>query len=426
MSIRKPWLLIVIAIGLLLTALALLYLTAPPMTVLKIEVLDAVTGEPLDEAVVHVQPQGEDPLPDAITDQSGIASFSDVIPSPSYLIRVHRVDYDLTFETNVAVPAGKETEISVPLEPHPGERLYVGLDGNRIAEIDTASLLHVQTIRLPSWKQEPIRHLQLHPTAEILYTVAGGEACIIDSRSGAVLKRFAVEGSVEGLGLTTDGAQVLITTKQQDESWVLSSFDAFTGDSITSTLGFDPMTATQFIWQPGESRVYMIQPLRRLLWVLETEAQMVVDRISTGAYPQEGVLSTDGRLVNSWSPAGFRDLQLAFLDVLDSSSGRQSLPEDSLSWALSPATNDLLLLDAGLGTLSILDPRGQEPPTLVPVGRDPGAVVVNKQGDWAYVANRGSNTISVVYLPASTVLQTIPVSGQPLWLAWSQEQGSER
>jgi hypothetical protein len=414
---RRPWVLLFIAAGLMLAALILLYVTAPPSTSLTVQVVDADTGEPLAGALVQAQAPGEQPLPTAATDDTGLAFYEDVPPSPTYLLRIQKVNYDLTFEPDVAVPVGEDTEFRVPLHPRPGERLFVGLDGAKVAQIDTASLLTVRTIRLPGWKQDPVSHLHLHPDKDLLYTVTGEAGCILDSRTGAVRGQFEVPDSVENVGLRGDGQHLLAVSKQADGSARLWTWDVHTGELLTSTQTVDPTSATQFVWMPADGVTYVVEPSRHLLWVLDVEALQVLDRISTDPYPREGLLSADGRSLRTWSSEYFEEVQLAFGTELNPIPNHQSLPANSSAWTLSPNGRELYVLDARLGTLSILDLSGQDPPTLVAVGKDPEALAVSKDGVWAYVANQESQTVSVVYLPAPRVLHTIPVLGEPLSLA---------
>lgn len=414
---RGPWVLLLIAGGLLIVALILLYVSAPPQTTLTVRVVDADTGEPLEGASVRVRAWGEQALPIVSTDRTGVARFEDLVPDPAYVIQVQKIDYALTFRREVAVPAGERVEITVSLPALADGRLFVGLDGSRVAEIDTASLLTVQTTRLPDWKQEPVRHLRLHPTEDVLYTVGDGEGCILDGQSGAVLRQFVLEGTVEEVGLQNDGRHLFVVSQEAEDLAHLLTLDAITGELLSSTPVVPPRQATQLVWVPEARRTYVLELSRRALWVLDFGAQQVLERIPAGAYPKEGFLSADGQYLYTWSEAQLEDLQGMFGSELKPVLEGQPVPDSGLAWALSPTGQNLYMLDAQLGTLSIIDLVGQAPPTLVAVGKEPDAVVVSMDGQWAYVANRGSRTISAIYLPASSVVSTIPVLGEPFSLA---------
>jgi DNA-binding beta-propeller fold protein YncE len=409
--------LLLVAAGLFLAALLLWYISSPPSTILTVRVHSAETGEPLSGVSVQARSRGEQPLPVAITDEQGAAHFRNLPPDPAYLVRVQKVDYDLTFERDIAVPVGEETEVAVSLAPNVGGRLYVGLDGGKVAEIDTASLSVVQTIRLPGWQQAAVDHVRLHPSKDLLYTLGGTEGSILDSRSGAVLSQFDLDEGVEHLGLTSDEGRLFVVNDQGDGTAQLHTLDATTGEPLGRVQAAHPLTATQIIWEPGLARTYVVEPAHRSLWALDAEISQALDRVETGAYPEEGFLSADGRYLYTWSADGFDHLQTVFGADLTALTGGQSLPASDVAWTLSPTGEHLYLLDSQLGTLTVLDPAGQELPVLIAVGLQPEALVVSRDGDWAYVANRGSRTISVVYLPGAVIVHTIPVLGEPLSLA---------
>lgn len=437
-QLRKPWVLILIAVGLMLVAAILLYATAPTPTVLIVQVVDDATGEPLVGADVRLRAPSEQALPIITTDEAGNARFHDLPPDRAYVVRVQKVDYDLAFEPQVAVPARQETQVTVPIVSHPGGRLFVGLDGGRVAQIDTASLLVMQTIRLSGWKQDPVGHVRAHPDKDLLYAMAGGAGCILDSQSGASLAEFEVDGTVQSL--SADGGQlyvisgaensITIVRQSEDRSRVyvtatgryadsgqLLTLDAQTGELLASAPAVNPQLAPELIWRPGDSKVFVVEPSQRVLWVLDVNPDEVLAHTPTGAYPKEGFPSSDGDYRYTWSTGYFEDLQATFRTDLEPILDRQSLPVDDSAWTLSPAGEKLYLLDAELGTLSIVDLAGQVPPLLMAVGKQPSALVLSPDGQWAYVANSESHTISVIYLPSNTVLHAIPVEGAPFSLA---------
>lgn len=437
-QLRKPWVLILIAVGLMLVAAILLYATAPTPTVLVVQVVDAETGEPLAGADVRVRARSEQALPIITTDDAGNAGFHDLPSDRAYVVRVQKVDYDLAFEPQVAVPARQETQVTIPIVPHAGGRLFVGLDGGRVAQIDTASLLVIQTIRLSGWKQDPVGHVRAHPERDLLYAVAGNAGCILDSQSGASLAEFEVEGTVQSLSAdggqlyvisgaensitivrqSEDGSRVYVTaTGRYEVSGQLLTLDAHTGELLTRVSTVNPQLVPELIWRPGDSRVYVVEPSQRVLWVLDVSPNEVLAHTPTGAYPKEGFPSSDGSYRYTWSTDYFEDLRTAFRTDLEPILGRQSLPVENSAWTLSPTGERLYLLDAELGTLSIVDLAGQEPPLLMAVGKQPSALALSPDGQWAYVANRESHTISVIYLPSNTVLHAIPVEGAPFSLA---------
>ena len=78
---------------------------------------------------------------------------------------------------------------------------------------------------------------------------------------------------------------------------------------------------------------------------------------------------------------------------------------------------------AGYRTVSKTSaPTGRVAPRTITVGTNPRDLVVTKDGRWAYVANTGSRTVSVIAIATGKVVATVPLGGTPLALAVSANQ----
>lgn len=544
--------LVLAAVALVVIALVLLIVTAPDPTVLVVRVADAHTGQPIFGVSVEVQAPGEQPLPAATTDEDGLARFRNLLPSSAYVIRLQKVDYDLVIVPEVAVPRAQTTRVEEVLAPHSGGRLYVGLDGTRVAEIDTASLLPVATHRLRNWKPGPVSHVLAHPVEDRLYTVTAGDSIAapsanpslprnvprdeIDTMQGKdqnIVARLELRGVVHDLALSPDGRFVLaletpdgIVAPTLNDADLLT-LDALTGRLLTRTqladlglasLGLHltslPPTivstthvlqeipllvnpTARLVVKPDASGMYVLHANEPAIWQLDLEGQEVLGTVALQARPQGGMLSADGRHLYAWAtdrgfpqhtafpivaveplsddcpptyvtstlpvpytllfqepvlisttvtvtltqPGGLGtsqryfciyhnadpsqvpselladDLLLTIQTGVDTTLAQDDLLVGTTAVALSPTRRELYALNGSLGMLTIYDLDGKTAPSLIGVGAEPVAIVVSADGDWAYVANRGSRTVSAIYLPAATVIQTIALDGEPFSLA---------
>jgi len=445
---------VLLAAGLAVGALALLYVTAPSPTVLVVQVSDATTGAPLPEAVVQVQAQGEQPLPVAKTDEKGAARFRDLPPGSTYVVRVQRIDHDIVFHPQVVVPEGKETTVGISLTLHAGGRLYVGLDWARVTEVDTASLLPVRIIRMSDWKLGPVSHIRVHPSQDLLYTIVDGQGYIVNSRYEKSLGRLRAKGEIGSMDLTSDGRYALAIGAQDDAVSRLFTFDAESGKLLTDTLLVADGRAPQIVWQPDGTDIYVLMAVSRLVWTWGDETPVWGwAGIPTGSSHEKGVTSADGQYLYQLDQVALdKDLETRVLTStvpLSSSQGltgtqymtyvegeisardvvvaiptdqgqgfsmSQPLASGTRAMAASPIKQQVYVLNDYLDTLSIVDPFGQAPPTIIAVGKGPRALTISADGKWAYVANREAHTISVVYLPSARVVHTIPLEGEPISL----------
>lgn len=117
-------------------------------------------------------------------------------------------------------------------------------------------------------------------------------------------------------------------------------------------------------------------------------------------------------LVGGIAP-GSSALSVAATDITPkfASSAIAITPDGSRVVAVNPDSNSISLLDTT--TYAV---------TEVPVGLDPRAAVVHEA--WAYVANQGSDTVTVVDLAAGAVLGDRPVGDRPVGIALSPDQST--
>lgn len=425
---RILWLMVA---GLVVGVCILVYVLAPKPTILVISVVDAETGAALDGAHVQIQARGAHPLPTAITDETGVVRFEELPPSPAYRLQVQKVDYALAFDSQVAVPEEQETEITVPLSPQAGARLFVGLDEAKVTEIDTASLLVVQTTRLPGEEQAPVQHLLLHPDQDLVYAVVGPEAYTLDRRSGASLGRLEIPGPpgiqdpVETWGLSDDGRYLFVVG-----TWhrgPLMMLDAHSGQLLNDVYLHDTDVRPEvfLLQKAGSLGIHVLQFDEGEVSAKKLDDIMpqVLAELPLGVL-RGAILSAGERYVYDWLGPWYFDesklrdqLHIRQIDVTPTILNTRTLATGISALAASPTKQEAYLLNAMMGTLTIVDPTGQESPLLIPVGKEPVALAVSLDGMWAYVANRESQTISVVHLPSASVVHTIPVLNEPLSLA---------
>lgn len=78
----------------------------------------------------------------------------------------------------------------------------------------------------------------------------------------------------------------------------------------------------------------------------------------------------------------------------------------SFVYVAESGTNNVAIIDAGLGILS----------KELPVGINPVAIAQTPDGQWAYVANKGSNTVSLIDTINQVIDVTLPTGNSPVWV----------
>jgi YVTN family beta-propeller protein len=413
--------------------IVLVYVTLPSPTILTVRVLDRQTDLPLAGAQVQVRLPGREPLPTVTTGGDGLARFERLTAGSNYEIRVQRIDYERA-EDQLEVAEDQETAATMPLELHTGERLFVGLNRASVVQIDTASLLVVRTVDLPAPPDAPVRHLLMHPDGDLLYAVAGSEGYIISSHTGAVLAELEVEGRIDSLELSAEGDRVLLAGLSRSDLpglvgqrrlWTL---DAQSGASITETLlsASAPDEEVGIVWRSEGNDLDTLRATSRVIEALDAGGRRhrALGRVPVGASSRDRkiVLSAGAEYLyygSSWysnDTGTFTDVVLmTYVD--DGATVYQEVPLGLSALAASPLGLELYVLNARLGTLTILDLTGAKPPTLVPVGRQPEALIVSPDGWRIYVADREGQAIYVVDVASAEVVAVIQLGAEPLSMA---------
>ena len=73
--------------------------------------------------------------------------------------------------------------------------------------------------------------------------------------------------------------------------------------------------------------------------------------------------------------------------------------------------------NGGSNTVSVIDTATKTVVATVGVGSGPDGIAVTPDGTQVYVANSGSNNVSVIHRPGNTVVKAIPVGTTPVGVA---------
>ena len=85
--------------------------------------------------------------------------------------------------------------------------------------------------------------------------------------------------------------------------------------------------------------------------------------------------------------------------------------------AITPDGNYAYVTNHGSGTVSVIQISTNKVTSTVTVGSSPYGVAITPDGNYAYVANYGSGTVSVIQISTNTVTATITVGSNPIGVA---------
>ncbi|MDF9809798.1 YVTN family beta-propeller protein [Aurantimicrobium minutum] len=170
---------------------------------------------------------------------------------------------------------------------------------------------------------------------------------------------------------------------------------------------------------PGQSKAYSTNSNAGTVSVVNTSSRTSLGTtIPVGSRPNFVSVNSNGTFAlvsNTW------DSSVSVIDVSTNSvthtitdpnwyivRGTAFLPGNTTALVADSGNNAVAFVNAALGTAN---------PVEITVGVSPEYIGITPNGAFAYVANFGSNNVSVINLQTNTVIATIPVGTQPSWVA---------
>jgi YVTN family beta-propeller protein len=169
------------------------------------------------------------------------------------------------------------------------------------------------------------------------------------------------------------------------------------------------------------------------LTIIDIGQRRVVGSVAIGRHPAGAVLSTDGRYAYVTESLGNA---LAIVDA-NARTVTATVPvgtgPTSLALDLSQTPNLLYVADSSGSSVTVVDPGAQQVRATIPVGLHPAGIAVALPGTGiaeaepddaeVYVANSGSDTVSVISTKRRRVIATIPAPGGPFGITIPQTGG---
>ena len=141
--------------------------------------------------------------------------------------------------------------------------------------------------------------------------------------------------------------------------------------------------------------------------VVDTATGLVLRTVPVGSKPAGVAVSPDGRRVYVTNPEGHS------VSVIERAGAVREVPAGAGPLGVAVARDGRVFVADWYGdTVAVLDPAGAPLATLH-VGQSPSGLAADPAGTRLYVANRESDTLSVIDLHTLATLATIPVGRAP-------------
>jgi YVTN family beta-propeller protein len=289
------------------------------------------------------------------------------------------------------------------------------LGAGSVSVIDTATDTVLTTITVGAGPAG----VAVRPDGARAYVVnsSAGSVSVIDTATSMVLTTVASSLGAFGVAASPDGERFYVTNRGADSVFAFS----------TATNGF-----------VGAASYFLDQPLGIAVSRFEPEAYVSVHggpgglgangpglaEIDTGELSYNYLLrlvSPNGVAVTTQEPNQFYVADGGANAVVSWSATRYPYPfsrtiavgTDPYGIAVSSDSARLYVANRGSDTVSVIDIATDTVVATIPVGAAPAGISAHPDGRRVYVANSGGDTVSVVDVLSGAVVRTIPVGAQP-------------
>jgi YVTN family beta-propeller protein/cysteine-rich repeat protein len=285
-----------------------------------------------------------------------------------------------------------------------------------VTVIDTATDTISGTITLAPGTQP--QGVAIAPNGKRIYVGSIGTftVSVADAATNAVTTTAGVLGNVISLAVKPGGSKVYCAGGSITIKLIDTAFDTFAG-FITSSGAGTIQFPQRVAFNPSGTRAYVANGAFNNMVTIDTATQTVISSLSAGIYTGL-VVSPDGARLyggNAFGPPSF----LALLSVVDTATNT-SLPgifvtDAPREVALHP---DGVRLFVSLPTgISVVDTSIGAEIQYMPIGSDNWGIDVHPDGTRVYLVDAGAGTVTVLDADTLGVFTTIPVGGQPFGLS---------
>jgi YVTN family beta-propeller protein len=220
---------------------------------------------------------------------------------------------------------------------------------------------------------------------------------LLELKTGRIFQTLSIGDSFVGVAFSPDGTALYVGGGHDHEVKFFrrNSLGLFAAD------GALPLTATApsgLSVSPDGARLYVALNLRHALGIIDVATRQVRE-VPVGIYPYTAAVAPDGAkvYVSNWG-------------------GRRARAGDATD-GVAPVVVDASTGIVNNGTVSVVDAASGKILANIEVGLHPSAMAVSPDGQYLYVANANSDTISVIETASERMVRTLdlrPFAGAPL------------
>lgn len=300
--------------------------------------------------------------------------------------------------------------VAASFDPELGELFVANDDSGNVSVVNTTTNLTVSSVPVGSY---PVS-TEFDPTTAQVFVVNSGSdnVSVISTTTDRVTATVAV-GDYP-LGAVYDPADRDLFVANSDSNNVSAISD--TNDTVVTSVPApdDPVSLTL---DSHAGEVYVAEHSSDTLAVISATSDQVVSTVITGDNPD--AVAYDAGRGTLFVGAGGPDTDFAFSDSNFATVANWTFASNGTSVALaydSGRGEVFVALAHGPNAVEVIDDSTDQAVASIPVGSDPVALTYDPVRGLVFVANRDSNTVSVIN-DTTHQLTTVPVGADPSGIA---------
>jgi len=230
---------------------------------------------------------------------------------------------------------------------------------------------------------------------------------VFDTATNVPITEIGVGLNPIGLAITPDGTHVYVANQNSDDVSVIATATNTVVKTISVGSGANPIWATI---SPDGSRVYVSNQYSYTLSVIATASNSVIATIPVGVFPFHSLFTRGGRFL--WVSAQGDNA----IDVVDTNTNTvvNTIPAgpNPRGIAFSSDGAHAYVADFFSDTVAVIDVASQTLSGYITVGAAPWGLAITPRG-LVYVANFGTNTVSVIDSKTNQVIDTVNARTNP-------------
>jgi len=267
-------------------------------------------------------------------------------------------------------------------------------------------------------------HVRVDPLAQQAYVTnnAANSVSVIELAAFTELEEIPVGSNPAGLDVARSLGRVYVANSGDNNVAVIS------GSSVQQTInvGFEP---TGVVVGPDESRVFVSNSNSASVSVISTATGEVDNTfINVGNSPREMFIPPGSGLLLV-SNFGGVDIGADKVAAVDCETGlivQITVGDKPLGMAATPDGRYAFVANSGSGSVSLISVAALTEVLKISVGQGPTACAVTPDNSQVYVVNSLTRTISIIDIQSKTVVETIPnVGTEPFDIAFYERAADE-